>query len=382
MLRKLNNYPGQKDDLSMEMLHAHIQAGNPVTCGTTSHEYNLYDVKLEAGKWYACVFEPNNIEDYKKGKNSVLMPTSSSQSFAKGKFKLDEHEFRKAFATHTEKGAARISLGYFNTYIPHYAPTNKGIQEDFGQYTSKIYCLQVDKACPDGIVWGGFPPSQRSKPDKGKETLLYPLRYSFHAPDEKYKPYSCDKSLFPQSLQFYGSHNATISRSKESSVQTRMDMHPGKKYFVCPASTIKGKVSTIFYTRKDSEVKLTITEWTPRVWKKSSPPRIKVNSSTTTLTCAMRTPIASKNSGTDKYAPKYNPVKKYAPLYYELSPDRSFESGGDKKEQLWCCVNLTTNGTGVYLPKPIKMLDQALTNFNSVIGWRIYAEHPDGIEVY
>merc|ERR1712096_477224 len=82
------------------------------------------------------------------------------------------------------------------------------------------------------------------------------MDYTFHAPNETYKTYP--PRATKSTRKFYG-----FDRKKERS----MAIHPKKKYFVCPASTIKGNVFTIFYTRKDSGVNLTITEWSPRLLK-------------------------------------------------------------------------------------------------------------------
>merc|ERR1712098_931830 len=83
------------------------------------------------------------------------------------------------------------------------------------------------------------------------------------------------------------------------------------------------------------------------------------------------------------------------PLNYTLVPNKNSDSQnvllfeknsrsqGDKcdwKEQVWCCAELTTND--VYTPKNMDIFaNTTLSDFNSVIGWRIYAEHPNDIEV-
>merc|ERR1712098_678957 len=100
-------------------------------------------------------------------------------------------------------------------------------------------------------------------------------------------------------------------------------------------------------------------------------------------TCAMRTPIAYKRQyKTQKhYAPGSLPaaqrVKDYAPLNYilyharsDMTLDNLGQVGeGKDEEQIWCCAELTANA--VYKPKNTDFTT-GTSNFNSVIGWRIY----------
>merc|ERR1712098_104598 len=96
------------------------------------------------------------------------------------------------------------------------------------------------------------------------------------------------------------------------------------------------------------------------------------------LTCAMRTKIASKQSGLN-FSSKTVLVKDYAHLNYSLFPDENRQTGdGENSEQVWCCAELTADT--VYRPKNTEFTE-GTSNFNSVIGWRIYAEHPDDLEI-